>query len=383
MLTKKLAKFRVALTVVLILLVFNKNFGEQKMDLSNILNTASVTMQPQSSVNVPNVLASGGISGSLPGVSDIYTPQPLVSPEGLNQMSSFLQKFMGGWLNNGSTDQTQQPGSSNWGSGYTSGQASTLNSVADARNSMNSSITDRINNSKGGINNSILDFISSLKIGQDTIDSGRANNELTRRRNSASILDMVGNGLRSANTMLANRNAGSSSATGEFAKAWGKVGQQKQSSVNNDFALKENDLNTQQNVLDTQRASGERNIRQSKDDLINGIVNDAQNQLVALNNALIGASLPDRIAIEQEKARIKNEATAALAQFDSMLANELSAVNPMGREGIATKASQLDAAGQASPVDFEYMANPQATFNGNPILDLPIFTGVRKRIGGQ
>lgn len=263
---------------------------------------------------------------------------------------------------------------------YSSQQLATREQANMGKNNIINTANSAIENAKGTTRNSVLDFLDSQRIGQQGIDSSAANNELNKRRAYGGIEDMIGTGIRSAGTMLANKNASSSSAGEAIANAYAKLGNRQAGAANNQFELANESIANQQNAYNVDRASKLRKFGTDKESFVNGLVSDAETKLMALNEALMGASLPDRMAIEQEKANIKNNALSQLAEFDTMITSGVGAINPANREQTIAKAGQMDAAGQASANPFSYSTNTDVAYqNGAPVTDLPLFTTSSKR----
>lgn len=235
-----------------------------------------------------------------------------------------------------------------------------------------------------GLNSSILDLLDSLRSGQRNIDSQGVQNELSRQQGTEGVLGMVGRGIRSGGVMLNNRNASDSSATQAIANAYGDLGRRQLSSVGNQYAQGQNAIQQAQVDLGDQQAQGSRHIQESKTNVINGIVTQARNSLAALDAAIAGASLPDRINIEQEKEKIKNDATAQLQQYDQQLAQGVGGIQAASADTNRAGAAQLAAAGTAPDNAFSYTDQAPAQLqNTGPFSStLPLFQLSRSRRQG-
>ena len=123
-------------------------------------------------------------------------------------------------------------------------------------------------------------------------------------------------------------------------------------------------------------------LRQSKDIMVNDLVNKARASLAALNAEMASAAVPDRIALEQESARIKNELLGRLQQFDSQLASAPSNYRASSPEARMAEAQRMAAQGQeaANPFDFNQVDTQMQSgpFSGN----LPLFTYPRNKQRG-
>lgn len=250
-----------------------------------------------------------------------------------------------------------------------------VSGFGNQKNAIGDSASDAARASGINMRNSIMDLIESLQQAQQSVDNRGINNEMAKRRGYSDIYSMMNRGIKSGGVMLANRNASNSSAAQAIADAYGQVGQRELSDVNNQFELENQDIGIAQDNVDLQRRAGLRRIDSSKELTVNNIVSDANNQLAALDTAMANASLPDRIAIDQEKNRIRSEVLNILSQYDNKLGdvNNVKAMGRNARIGEATRRMQL---GQASPTQFDYQTEAPAQFqNTGPFASsLPIFT---------
>lgn len=231
----------------------------------------------------------------------------------------------------------------------------------------------------GSQRNNILDFIDSLKQKQTGIDRTRIKSELGKRRASQGIMGMVGRGIQSGGVMLSNRNASDSSAAGAIARAYQELGNRQQAEVNNQYAIEQQDINVDQQGLDTQRQSGMRRFGSEKDATVNSIVEQARSAFATLNEAAIGAGITERIAIEQEKETIRQQALSQLAELDSTLSGANN-VQAMGRSGILSETDKLARLGQGEASQYSFTTDaPTALQSGASIGQLPIYTNRRNR----
>lgn len=228
-----------------------------------------------------------------------------------------------------------------------------------------------------GVNlrNSILDFIDALTSGQQAVDNRGIDNELAKQRGTADVYGGVSRGLKSAGTLLANRNAGNSSAGEGFARAYGQIGQRQLSDIGNQYETENQDIGLAQEDLLRQRAAGLRRIEGSKEQAVTSIVSDAADKLAALDAAMANADLPDRIALDAEKNKIKSQVLAELGKYDNRLGdvNNIKAMGMNDRVAEATRRRQL---GQAPANAFSYSTETPMEFKGTgPFASsLPIFS---------
>lgn len=228
----------------------------------------------------------------------------------------------------------------------------------------------------------VRDFGNKLKSGQDALNLRGANNEAGRIQGTAGILGMIGRGVRSAGTYLGGRNAGRSSAAGEIARAYGDVGRRQMSSVGNQYAAAEAQRGVDQTTFDNEANLGVDRFKQQMDEQINAQVASAQSALTDLDVQMQNASLPDRIAIDQEKNRIKSELIAKLQTFDQQARDARANARATDvNQNRGTAQSNL-AQGQA-PADmfsFTDQAPMQLQNSGPSASGLPIFTNNKRRL---
>jgi len=234
-----------------------------------------------------------------------------------------------------------------------------------------------------GYNSSILDFLEQYRTGQGRIDQSGVNNELARRQGNTSILDMVGRGVRSGGVTLANRNASDSSAAGAIARAYGELGNREMRHIGNQYELGNRDLATQQEELVGQGNTFSRKYEEGKLETANLIATEARNKLGELDARMLAADMPGRIALEQEKQRIKSEAIAKLSQYDQLLSTERGNIKATDTGERQRQAAELQNRGTDlgdKAFDFTDQAPAQYQNTGDFASDLPIFTAQRRRL---
>jgi hypothetical protein len=254
--------------------------------------------------------------------------------------------------------------------------------------SQHQGITDTANEAVGsagrGLNSSILDLLDSLRSGQRNIDSQGVQNELAKQQGTQGVLGMVGRGIRSGGVMLANKNASDSSASQALANAYGDLGRRQLSSVGSQYAQGQNAIQQAQTDLGDQQAQGTRHIQESKTNVVNGIVTGARNSLAALDAAIAGASLPDRINIEQEKEKIRNNAMTQLQRYDQQLAQGVGGIQAASADTNRASAAALANQGTAADNAFSYtdQAPAQLQNTGPFSSNLPLFQLSRSKKTG-
>lgn len=234
-------------------------------------------------------------------------------------------------------------------------------------------------NAATGYKRSIEDFFDQAKMDQTALDQRGINNEMTKTAKMGGIMSMVGRGIRSGGVTLANKNAGSSSAAEAIARAYGDIGRREGVTVNNAYGLENNNILTDQNNLNSRIARQEERFGEDKNTMVNNIVSAAEQELYKLDAAMANASMPERIAIEQEKQNVRNKALAALQQHDALIAQ--SKPTAMSTDGRREEAARLAALGQGDLPEFNYTADVPMGFQGTgPFAsELPIFTYKSKK----
>lgn len=250
------------------------------------------------------------------------------------------------------------------------------------KNNIFSTATEAIGNAGKGIGNNILNYLSQLRNQQQGIDQQGVEAELARKQGLTGILGMVGRGVKSAGVALSQRGAGgASSAADAIARAYGQLGQRQASDVGNQYGLAQDNIATAQKNLSSDEDLYRQNFAYSKEQTINGIVSSARQQLASLDAAIAGASLPERINIEQEKQRIQSQAEQALSQYDTQLNQGISGVRAAGTEANRAKAFQLANSGTAAANPFQLTTSAPGQFQGTGPFnsELPLFTNRTRR----
>lgn len=235
-----------------------------------------------------------------------------------------------------------------------------------------------------GQRTSIMDFMNDYGRGQRGIDQSRVNANTAKQQGSNSIRDMVGQGINSGNMMLSNRNAGNSSGADAIARAYAQLGNQQMANVGNQFEQSQSAADMQQMELGNDVTNFQRKFEDNKQASINQITQEVNTLLDGLDARMATANLPERIALDQEKGRIKAEAIAKLSQQDQLLGQERAKINPISREEQARQANIDVNAGRDLGADaFNFSTDVPAQFQGTGGFSsgLPIFTAPRKREG--
>lgn len=255
------------------------------------------------------------------------------------------------------------------------------NQYAGQKSSLLDSINQRVNQEGQTYGRGVEDFLTGAQRTLTGINNKAAQNELARSQGRSDILGKVSRGIKSGNVMLGQKNASNSSAAAAIANAYGDIGNRDNMKVEQGYQVNNENINTDLNnfTQDTQRTA--LRIEEDKNNIINSIVNEATTKLEALNAEAQGASLPDRIAIEQEKNRIRSEASGRLSAYDAQL-NQARGLQGMTLEQRRAEAQRLASLGMAAenPFQFQPEANMQA--QAGPVADygLPIYTLPKRRI---
>ena len=116
---------------------------------------------------------------------------------------------------------------------------------------------------------------------------------------------------------------------------------------------------------------------------INNIVNAAGDKFAQLDAAMANASLPDRLALDQEKANIRAQVLAQLQGYDQELQQGVGGIHAAGETQNIAAAHAQQQAGLAPENSFNYSTEAPGQFqNTGPFASsLPIFTypGAKKQ----
>jgi hypothetical protein len=245
----------------------------------------------------------------------------------------------------------------------------------DQIGNVNSSVDDASRMTGINLKNSVLDFLDSMRVGQQALDNRGINNDLAKIRGTADVYGSVNRGINSGGVLLANKNANDSSAAGAIARAHGQIGQRQLSAIGNQYELENGEIVQAQSGLNMQEAAGVRRIQGTKEQAVTGIVTDAADKLAAIDAAMAGANLPDKIALDQEKNRIRAQVLKDLATYDAQLTGGLGKINPMDRNGRLSEATRRNTLGAVSPLQFEYDTEAPVEFQGDAeTSQLPIYS---------
>ena len=245
--------------------------------------------------------------------------------------------------------------------------------AGDIRRSAQDQLGSSFNQQKG----SILDYFQGdVLTGQNALNTRRTNAEMSRNAGSRDIMGMVGRGIQGGNVMLANKNASSSSAKGQIARAYGQLGNQENVKLQGGYASELQDIGDQQGQLDTQvNTFATRKMDEWKATQADSIANAVRDQLAQLNMAAQGADLGTLFQIEQEKQAIKDQAMQKFSELDGIIAAERAKITPLSVQDARGRAMQNEQLGQGAPQMFDFnsqVAAPQMRQASQA--DLPLYS---------
>lgn len=299
--------------------------------------------------------------------------QPAITAQQLNVVKPSNLGYAGG----GGADTAQTPVYTDPYAAW--GGTSAYNRLVSGYDTQKQGILDSSNEaatSSGlGLQSSILDFIDSLKSGQMGIDNRNISNELAKQRGVSDVNNMVSTGVRSGGVKLANMNASDSSGAEGIARAYGQLGQRQLSDVGNQYETQRTEIGLSQDDLNRQRASGLRRFDTAEEAAVNSILADSTDKLTALDAAMANASLPERIAIDSEKQKIRGNVQRILAGYTKGLSGANN-IRSMDQNAQVAEATRRYSMGQAPQAQFDYSADmPLGISDTGPVAsELPIFT---------
>lgn len=226
--------------------------------------------------------------------------------------------------------------------------------------------------------NDLEKFLSTLQGSQDTINSGETNNALNLRRSMSKIAGGIRTGLKSGGVQLANMNATDSGAADAMARAYATMGNQQVGDANNEAALTENDLATQQKNLNRTKDETLGGFDREREAEVQRIKGDLRTKLALLDatgsaqgvNGVVDMSIVDNVI---------NNAVAELQNVDAIRNSRLPQIKGLSKEEVNQKAAQMDALGSEGTSPFTAgtegvnLVTPDTTV-GAPISQLPLYT---------
>lgn len=234
-----------------------------------------------------------------------------------------------------------------------------INRFQTAGSQARQSGVEQMDSSLGQQRGSILDYFTGAGRTLQGLNQRRTNAEMSLRQGGRDIMGMVGRGIQSGNVMLANKNASSSSAKGQLAKAYGQMGNREQGKLQNQYGLENQDINMQQGQFDEDvNTFAGRKLDEWKNTQADTIANQVRNALATLDAQAQGADLGSLFQIEQEKQAIKAQALSKFGELDNLVATERAKLTPLDTQGARGQAVQNEQLGQSAPQMFDF--NTQA-----------------------
>lgn len=348
--------------------------------------TNPLALPGSKTVNATNkttpVTSNTGTKQVVPGAK-VYNPMPAYSaPAATTQWTD-----PGGGDGGGGGDQTITTGGGQaapvWVDPYSNtvfGSTENFNRVhgdwTSQRDATMGSITDRINNDYDGYNSAVQDFDANTRMGQTRINDQYVQNELSKIQGGRGVQDMVGTGVRSAGVVLANKPGASTSSAGEgVARAYGQVGAREMTKVNNQAAQGKHAIDLDQAEFNEEVTMDARHLSENKTRIVNDIATETAGKIASLNAAAASASLSDRLDIEGEKARVRNEALARLSTLDQRIQGIQGSAKPSDPNSWNATATAMANDGVAANNPFDFQTGTPAEFAGTGQFEgpLPLF----------
>ena len=225
------------------------------------------------------------------------------------------------------------------------------NSAGIKRSGLESGAQTSLTDNRNTYGNDSTGFVTGIRQGQNTINSGKANNALNLRRSMAAIASGVRTGLRSGSVDLANMNALDSGAADAMARAWARQGNMQAGSANNEAELKANEIAAQQENFNLQENQGLAKLRTWRGTETNRVSNKLYNDLQVLeaDSAAAGAGGVVDMGV---KDRLIAQASAELDAIDRATEAALAEINAWDNARVSQEAMRMEAAGQATANPF-------------------------------
>lgn len=326
----------------------------------------------------------------LQGGSSLLRVQPAVGASFLQPAVSPVGKTMAPAVRTASNSANTSVRGSTGGTGYVDpyaawGGTARFNQLKSGFDTQKGNIYTTSNetakNAALGRHSSILDWLDEMRRGQNALNERGVQNELAKKQGMNSITDMLGRGLRSGGTLLANKNALTSSAAEGIARAYSDIGRREATGVNQDFELENRSIGLAQDEFGQSKNTGLRKFEESKQQSIGQIVIDARNKLAALDASMVSANMPQRFAIDAEKNSIQNQVAGILGQYDAELQQGAASIAPTTADQRRMTAFDLANKGVAANNPFDFTSEVPAQFqNSGPFAsDIPLFSYNRRK----
>lgn len=224
-------------------------------------------------------------------------------------------------------------------------------------------------------------FVNGIIDSQNTINTGRANNQLNLRRSMSSIASGVRQGLRSGGVQLANMGASDSGAAQAMAAAYAKEGNAQTNDANSQAYMVDQGLNDQQAIVTRNKDNGMSDFQTWKNNETSRIGNGLRSDLNTLNAQAQadGISGVDMGIVDQ----LIGNALSQMAAVDARSQQALAGVAGLTPEQASAKAAQLDLAGAVGSNPFstgnvDMFDNANQSPSGAPITQIPLTVNRRR-----
>lgn len=270
------------------------------------------------------------------------------------------------------------------GTGYSTGGGGTgvntlaiRNQAASARDAAIGAGRNSFGDLTTGYSSGADGLLQKIRMGQEGINQSRENNALNRLRSLNDLRDSVRQGIQSGSVRLANSNALDSSAAEAVAKGYGRFGTQQSGDINNEYALGERDIDTNQRNLDYEREAGFRQLEDYKRSQAQSIGNSVYDRLASIQESAMSQGIDSGIGdANAYRQQIINEALSQLAALDQRLRGEAEGIRGLAPEQVQANAYRLSQSGGGAGLEnnFQYQTAPGigAVQNGAPLAQLPL-----------
>lgn len=204
--------------------------------------------------------------------------------------------------------------------------------------------------------NDSQDLVTGMTQGQNTINTGRANNALNLRRSMAGIASGIRQGIRSGGVNLANMNALDSGASNAMAMAFARQGNSQAGQVNNESQIAENNFATEQQNLSIQQQQGVQRLKATRENAVRAVSDKLFQNLRELDADVASKGVTGAVDMGI-RDRVIAQANAELNQIDQQTQAELAKVQGLSYDQVQERAQGLDQAGAQ-------VANPFAVEGG-------------------
>lgn len=323
---------------------------------------------------IPSLSDINNLANTTPNATNYYNTTPVPQDTSASDFVAGMAPYAGGFQDTGPTEAELAAAAAR--------QAS-INKFNTGYQSIYDSVNSNVANKGIELGRGIRQSLAQMQAQQDSIDSEAYKNEVAKLQGTAGVQGMVGRGIKSSGVMLGNRNAGDSSAAGALASAYGQLGQREMAGIGNQYEMGNLDIANSQRALGKQRDEYQTSYGEDKQMYINGLVAEAQAQFNQLNADAESASIPQRIAIDQEKEKVRQQLIGTLQQYDSTLQAGLGGIQAKTADQRRATANEMMSRGtDLGAGAFNFTAEAPMGFQGGAPAggNLPLYTLPRKRM---